>query len=281
MTRASVQRIVAACFAMLFGVHAHAQLAFQEQYTKIVNGGESIPAYDGGLFGENVALATGATEFSNTDVSLPGNDALPVAFGHRRSIEIAGQHPRYLLGDWDIDVPFLEGIYGAGQGWVVGTQLDPLKRCSGPQAASEIAPPNLNVAGYGVILPRQFWQGVHLHAKAGDRQEILFRAPAFGAPTDGRAYKYVTSGLWQFACTPSLASGHPGEGFVAKAPNGFIYVRLDGRGADHVRPLAACRRKLCRGAGSNPPVSDADRRPPRKLRRLPMDVESSERYRIK
>lgn len=223
MARATVQRVVAALFALLSGVQAHAQIAFQEQYTKIVNGGESVPAYDGGLFGENVALATGATEFSTTDVSLPGNDALPVAFGRRRSIEIAGQHPRYLLGDWDIDVPFLEGIYGAGQGWISDT-AKPAKRCSYPASADQVAPPNLSVGGLGLIPPRQFWQGIHLHAKAGDRQEILFRSTEVGAPTDGRAYRFVTSGFWHFACTPSLASGHPGDGFIARAPNGFIYT---------------------------------------------------------
>ena len=223
MPRATVLRVVAAILFLLAGGLVQAQISFQEQYAKIVNGGESISAVDAGVFGENVSFATGATEFSATDVSLPGNDALPVSFGRRRSIEIAGAHPRHLLGDWDADIPYLEGLFGEGQGWVTNA-VTPARRCSSPASAHEVAPPNLFVGSYGGVTPRQYWQGIHLHAKAGDRQELLFRDADVGVPTDGRNYRYITSGFWQFACTSSLASGHTGEGFIARAPNGFVYT---------------------------------------------------------
>ncbi len=204
---------------------------FQEEYGRIVSGGESVSALDMGQFGESVDLASGKTEFTATDVSLPGNNAIPVTFGRSRSVENLGGGFTRTLGDWEMDIPYMEGVFVAGQGWVVnvGTTIPEMKqRCAGPTEPDgrDIAPgPVLvGVGGTDSVGPEEYWQGIHLHVPGQGRQEVL-SLPASDAnprPTQGGAYRYVTSGRWYLACEP-FQVGQLEDGFVAHAPNGLIY----------------------------------------------------------
>jgi hypothetical protein len=68
-----------------------------------------------GLFGESVNLYNGKLEFAHTDVSLPGNDALPVAVGRRIS---AGENPMEgkAFGRWELDIPHISGLFPSSTG---------------------------------------------------------------------------------------------------------------------------------------------------------------------
>jgi hypothetical protein len=61
-----------------------------------------------------VNLYTGSLEFIQTDVSLPGNSALPVSVGRRL---IVGDFPvdKALFGRWDLEIPHLHGIFAASR----------------------------------------------------------------------------------------------------------------------------------------------------------------------
>lgn len=49
----------------------------------LMRSGETVGALGPNLMGDSINDYSGALEFSQTDVSLPGNNALPVAVGHR------------------------------------------------------------------------------------------------------------------------------------------------------------------------------------------------------
>lgn len=218
---------------------ASAQIAFQEQYTKVVKGGESVDAYDAGLFGDRVSPSVGGLDFHATDISLPGTGDVPVAFSRRRAVENrgggftgndGGLARRLPMGDWDWDLPLIEGVFQAGRGWTTGSSVSPTNRCSGPAAPAPwnvdlVAPPPYPVNGWQVESPRAFWEGIHLRQPGNGRQEVLFAQPGAVAdtPADGKVYRWVTSDRWHLACLPTLANG-AGEGFIARSPDGLVYT---------------------------------------------------------
>ncbi len=217
---------VAAILALFFMPAAlFAQITPQEQYAKVVNGGETVSAVDGGAFGETVDLSTGGVEFITTDVSIPGNSSIPVAFGRRRSIEI-GRTSDYQLGDWDIDVPFVEGTYAQGQGWVVaGTGAASAMRCANATSVTAARPgPVVRGSGASSITfqDQDYWLGTHLQLPGAGRQELLVNDQLISQPAAGGPFRFVTSGHWFFACNPLDSSGD-GDGFKAFSPDGLIY----------------------------------------------------------
>ncbi len=222
---------VAAC--LTFAAPSFAQpsfdVSFQRDYAKLVKSGESPSALDGGLFGESVNLSTGATEFKATDVDVPGNFPIPMSIGRRFSVESRGNPlTRYPFGDWDIDVPYMSGIYGA-TGTTVTWQVTPdgtpnQYRCTTPQTRFEARPPVLSATVE--MQPEEYWQGIHMYVPGAGSQEVLhFSDAAISHPTDGGAYKWVTKGNWFLKCTAGLDAGSPGsgDGFVARSPDGLIY----------------------------------------------------------
>lgn len=55
---------------------------YSEQ-NKLIRGSRAITALGADLFGDRVSRYNGSLEFIQTDVSLPGNNALPVRVGRR------------------------------------------------------------------------------------------------------------------------------------------------------------------------------------------------------
>lgn len=78
---------------------------YYEEQGQLIRGGRSIAALGPNLLGDKVNLYTGATEFIQTDVSLLGNDALPMAVVRRLSSAVAAQDVSGLFGRWDLDLP--------------------------------------------------------------------------------------------------------------------------------------------------------------------------------
>jgi hypothetical protein len=73
--------------------------------------GETIQPLGPNLMGDTLNEYSGGLSFNHTDVSLPGNNALPVAVarvlatGTRQTTLGSG-----LFGDWDIDIPHLHTV---------------------------------------------------------------------------------------------------------------------------------------------------------------------------
>jgi hypothetical protein len=184
------------------------------------------------LFGDHVNFYTGSLEFTQTDVSLPGNDALPVAVGRHATTGSFDANGR-LFGGWDLEIAHLHGIFSS-QGWVTGsTGALPRQRCS-----RFAKPPTVSgSAGTGGLWDgTEYWHGSFLYVPGTGDQELLRRSagnphvPADGAgePYPYTTYPIVTRNLWAIKCLPSLANDSStnkglGEGFLAIAPDGTQY----------------------------------------------------------
>ncbi len=200
---------------------AQPSVSFIKDYAELVKSGESISAYDTGAFGESVNLSTGATEFKNIDVSVPGNNGLSVALGRRFVVGSPGVS-RYPFGDWDIEVPYMSGVYGPA-GWVVTPAVGmPNDRCSAPQNHFEARPPV--IIGSSVDMqPEEYWQGTQIYVPGAGNQELLFLDnPSLSRPTDAEIYRWVTKDNWFLSCLNTVANG-PGQGFRARSPDGLVY----------------------------------------------------------
>ena len=191
-----------------------------------VSAAEAIAPLGDSLFGDSTNYYSGATTFSVTDIDLPGNSALPVRLTRTHSAtEARGPTAPGLLGEWELEVPYVHGTFATDLGWRVSGP-NPNARCSTP--FNSITPPDAVVSGTvgGRIFPgADYWAGNSLSVPGQGSQMLLARSPANTlVPTDGQNYPWATLSHWQVRCLPSLASGEAGEGFLALAPDGSKYT---------------------------------------------------------
>lgn len=179
-----------------------------EEYDKQIQARGAITAHGPQLFGDEVELSSGALSFSVTDISIPGNHSLPVAL--TRTTTIVDWNDRAFdapMGDWDLDIPRLEGIFAPS--W-------PNQRCTNTGY-----PPTVNsgTASYSHV---EYWQGNHARMPGGGEM-LEANQSAVPKPTSGGPYLWVTAGMTYFSCLPSLVNGGPGEGFLAITTDGTRY----------------------------------------------------------
>ncbi len=181
--------------------------ALWEEYDKHIHSRTAVTALGPDLFGDNVDLASGALSFSATDVSVPGNNALPVQVGRSLKVTNRGVYFQNDLpfADWDLDIPRISGVFAS-------TWHD--ARCTGNGQ-----PPTILMGGkyFG---PNDYWHGNHADMPGGG--ELLAVNSATPKPTSGGPYRWVTAGRTYFSCLTSLQTG-PGEGFLAITSDGTKY----------------------------------------------------------
>lgn len=186
---------------------------------KLFRSARNVTTLGADLFGDKVNLYTGALEFVQTDVSLPGNSRLPVSVSRRL---IAGQEAPYgLFGGWDLEIPHLHGIYSRFRGWVPRSGLA-TERCS------DFSEPKYESGSYGSLSGwngTEFWHGSFLYIPGMGDQELLRRAPANLAAPAGNSYPVVTRQNWQIRCLAAMdpRNGETGEAFIAVSPDGTEY----------------------------------------------------------
>ena len=90
-----MRSVIAVCLlliALSVPALSHAQAVLHDaEYQKKIKAATDIGASAADAFGNSTSDSTGKTVFSNVDIDLPGNNALPVRFGRRLPIE-----PRYI-----------------------------------------------------------------------------------------------------------------------------------------------------------------------------------------
>ena len=149
--------------------------------------GETVEALGPNLMGDQVNEYSGDLSFTQTDVSLPGNNALSVQVARHRSASTTQAYQAGgLFGDWDLEIPHLNMVAAAPQpNWYGGNSATNLNRCS-----QFNEPPYTGIGTYFGTLnyfARSFWDGYHLHVPGGGEQTLLLRAasnpiaPAAGA----------------------------------------------------------------------------------------------------
>lgn len=196
--------------------------SYASEDSKRIKSAEVVGALGEDMFGEQVNFYTGSTSFQHTDLSLPGNDALPMVVSRRLDIADVKDNPfGRFFGDWELDVPYVGGLFLESQGWIVGTS-QPLLRCSSPTSADllQAAP-----VTYNQFTPNQYWHGYDLFVPGKGSQQLLLKvANSLPTPSSGGPYKWVTKDLWQVSCLDTLANNSgSGQGFVALAPDGTRY----------------------------------------------------------
>jgi hypothetical protein len=75
-----------------------------EEYDKLIEKGKTVATLGPDLFGDSADLDSGALSFSATDVSLPGNSGLPVAFTRKFAVKNS-------KGYWQRDLPLADGTW--------------------------------------------------------------------------------------------------------------------------------------------------------------------------
>lgn len=191
-------------------------------YSRLIASGGNVKALGTDLFGDTVDLYSGRLDIRQTDVDIPGNNALPVQVTRRFIYADAHDWAKGQFGDWELEIPRISGIFSTYGGWTLSlTGDDAYKRCSrfGP-------PPGMAGTGGGYFPPHEYWMGTWLEL-GGSREELLERYPTTPAPTDGNAWPAVTQSGTVLRCLSTLAStsqsGSRGEGFVAVTPDGTQY----------------------------------------------------------
>ncbi len=154
------------------------------------------------------------------DVDLPGNNALKVQVARRFKIEErSGVKDRPGFGEWELDVPYVHGVYAHGEDddeiWIASDGST--NRCSVVGA-----PPSA-----GGFTAEEFWHGASLHLPGqGDMELLVNDQPSLPTITSGGPYPWITKGFIRLECTDGLALGSPGQGqgFLAITPDGVRYT---------------------------------------------------------
>lgn len=191
------------------GAKAQSEANFSwDELDRRLPSGSRVEALGPTLMGDEVSLSDGGLAFSVVDVSIPGNNALPVELRRRYSVKDRKDTINDgMLADWQIDAPNISGVFAPD--WI-NTGEQPGRRCS----AATLPP---------VPIRHQrsdFWQGLTLNVPGGG--EMLRRAVNAPAPADGASYPWNSSGQIQVACLAAIRNGD-GEGFIALAPDGTKY----------------------------------------------------------
>lgn len=177
-----------------------------QEYSRLVEQGREIAKLDvNSLFGDKVDLYSGTLSFSATDVSITGNNAMPVAITRKLTIYDRrgyGGAVRGPFADWGIDIPNVNGVFST-------TWHD--NRCS------VAVPPSLFA---GRVNPDEYWAGNHADLAGGG--EMLQADSTRPKPATGGTYTWITEGDTYFSCLPSIKNG-TGQGFLAVDKEGNKY----------------------------------------------------------
>ncbi|MCC7096202.1 MAG: hypothetical protein IT472_03360 [Thermomonas sp.] len=106
---------VALCLA---SQQLQAQVTVPEEYSKTIAHRSELGALTNGFAGENIDLSSGRLVINQTDVDLPGNNALPVRVSRR--FEAANSYSGGHFGRWSLDIPSVHGVFFGtqiGGGW--------------------------------------------------------------------------------------------------------------------------------------------------------------------
>lgn len=215
-----VLAILLAAFAV------QADVTIPQEYAKLIQHQGEITAFGSDGFGDRIDIGTGGLEIVQTDVDIPGNNALPVRVsrrflpGNKRAIG----H----FGVWNLDIPYAHGVFANHvanpKGWTVDAlPANVHKRCS-HYAAPLIMTYQL---GAGEFEPDEYWHGNFLHIPGAGDEEMLGLNVNAHVPNDGKTYAIVTKSGASIRCVGLAATseaGSQGEGFEVVAADGTVYT---------------------------------------------------------
>jgi hypothetical protein len=163
------------------------------------------------LLGDSINFEDGSLSIYHTDVSLPGNSKLHVAFTRRYASD-GTDHFNGILGGWNIDVPFV--TYRLRTSYV-GQYLTP---CTGAMMAP--------ATGASDMAERdQYWAGVTMFVPGGGArllQENVALLPGATTLFGGTPPNKTNLDHAKVTCLATVQNG-AGEGFLATTTDGTQY----------------------------------------------------------
>ena len=142
---------------------AWGQVTIPQEYDKLIQHRGEITAFGNEGFGDKIDLGSGGLQIVQTDVDLPGNNALPVRVSRR--FVPGGKYGGGHFGVWSLDIPYMHGVFGNHIdnpiGWTVpGAVADRYKRCSQFSAPPDLyfqasfRPTNTGMAAFSIFRAR-------------------------------------------------------------------------------------------------------------------------------
>lgn len=193
---------------------AQSDLAPYVEHEKRLRAAEMVGPLSSDLFGDNISLYNGSTEFAVTDIDLPGNNGLPVQLRRRFKVESLKEvEPLGGFGAWDLDVPYMYGTFDGIYKWNESSNGQN-GRCSQNFLPKTQTPFSL----------REIWHGNQMHLPGDGDREVMVTEAGAAVPSDGQSYTRSASGFVRFRCKAQTANGYPGEGFIAVDTNGTKYT---------------------------------------------------------
>lgn len=192
-----------------------------QEFEQQITTAREIQSHGSDLFGDQVNLQDGALSFSATDVSVPGNSSLPVAFKRTYSLFNREYYlSDEMLADWEVDLPRISGTYAPtwvdSNGSIAG-------RCSAGGVPPSVQSPFDFQPSETVMA---YWQGLQLQIPGVSSGELMTALPATQSPPGG-PYPWVTNDLVRVSCLTgsNAVKNEPGsgQGFLAIAPDGTRY----------------------------------------------------------
>ena len=236
---------------VLFASSLGAQAAdYKAEYDKKIKAAQDVGVLGSDLAGDSTNFYTGATSFSATDISIPGNSGLAVSlsrnytveYNHAKSVVDGGSNQtpeleegvKRLFGDWDLDIPHISAVMTQANGWVIDSTT-PLNRCSvigqnnAANTAAATGAPGFAEAerpGFSILTfeAAAYWHGYNLHLPGGDQSLLLASLTNNERPSTGGPYHWTTNKDWWVSCLSSTANNAGGEGFLAIGPDGTKYT---------------------------------------------------------
>lgn len=213
----------ATTLGLLLADTALADLDEVQEWSKLIKAAETIGSPGTNLFGDSTNYYDGATTFSVTDIDLPGNNSLPVRVARTlaaEAIEDGDVDAPHLMADWDLDLPYISGIFSEQYGWKTSGP-NPYARCSD---TANYHPVNIAKQSGRYW---QYWRGNYLHLP-GRGKRALLHGYAGATATDGQTTTLGTADFTQIRCiaqiaNPSSQPGFSGEGFIALTADGTRY----------------------------------------------------------
>jgi len=214
----------AATIALTAGVisAAQAQQAVQQpyqEYDKKLRSAEQVGALTSELFGDSVNVYDQSGYFRQTDIDLAGNNSLPVRLERRLNVRPTpevGLPPLIYggAGDWNIDVPFISGVFDSQYGWTYrGSRKVP--RCSANFLP--YTPPPFRI--------EDIWSGYTVNLPGEGARSLMGDPPASLKPASRQSenWSWTTSAMDTVSCT-SMIAGLEGEGFILQTTSGIKYT---------------------------------------------------------
>lgn len=216
--RAAAALIIAAGVALTAEAQQVVQQPYQE-YDKHLRSAELVGALTSDLFGDAINVYDQSAYFSQTDIDLPGTNQLPVKLTRRfnlRPIPKFGLDPLIYggIGDWNIDVPFISGVFDSNYGWIYRGSRK-VQRCS--ENFIPYTPPPFRI--------EDIWSGYTVNLPGEGARSLIGDPPATFKPASrqGENWSWTTSALDAVSCTPMIA-GYEGEGFILQTTSGIKYT---------------------------------------------------------